>query len=296
MLAETRYAYNGDLAVAYRTLGEGPREIVFVTNWFVSAEAFPEIPSVQPWLEKMATLGRMIFFDQPGTGSSDPVSIDHPPTLEQWTDSITAVLDTVGSKEAALLTIDGSLSTGALFAATHPTRTTALIVMEGYVSAIGDTTTVEGFEALERATVTFGKLWGTGEVQHIMNPEMPWNDEIRMGWAKQERLAASPKMLATLFPLATGIDVTDLLPAIRVPTLVLHHREDPLIVVERGREVARRIPGAKMVEIPGRNIYPFVEPGWRQCFEEISEFLTGVRPEPFEDDRILATVLFTDIV
>ncbi len=296
MLTETRYAYNGDLAVAYRTFGEGPRDIVFVTNWFVSAEAFPEIPSIQPWLERMATLGRMIFFDQPGTGSSDPVSMDAPPMLEQWADSITAVLDTLGSEEAVLLTIDRSLSTGALFAATYPNRTSALIMLEAYISSQMATTNVEGFGDVEQATTTFNSLWGTGELQRIMNPEMPWTDDVRAAWAKQERLAASPKMVTVLFPLNTTIDVKDLLPTIRVPTLVLHHRDDPLITVDRGREVAQRIPGAKMVEIPGRNMYLFVEPGWRQCFEEISEFLTGVRPEPVEDDRVLATVLFTDIV
>src|SRR6516162_1730939 len=120
MPMEPRYALNGDLHVAYRTVGDGPRDIVFVSNWFTNVETLPELPSIQPWLEKMTTLGRIIFFDQPGTGLSDAVSAEALPTLEQWTDSITAVLDAVASDTAVLLAIDGSFATCALFAATHP--------------------------------------------------------------------------------------------------------------------------------------------------------------------------------
>src|SRR5918996_3779268 len=99
MLAETKYASNGDLRIAYRLAGEGPRTLVFVSNWFTNVETFPELPSIQPWLEKMTTLGRVVFFDQPGTGISDPVSLEFPPTLEQWSDCIGAVLDAVSAKE-----------------------------------------------------------------------------------------------------------------------------------------------------------------------------------------------------
>ena len=112
MFSETRYALNGDLRVAYRASGEGPRDIVFVSNWFTTCELFPELPSVQGWVEAMTSLGRLIFFDQPGTGGSDPVTPGALPTLEQWADSITAVLDDLGSSEAVLVTIDGALATG----------------------------------------------------------------------------------------------------------------------------------------------------------------------------------------
>ena len=132
MFSETRYALNGDLRVAYRTSREGPRDIVFVSNWFTNCEVFPELPSLQGWVEAMTSLGRLIFFDQPGTGASDPVTPGALPTLEQWADSITAVLDDLGSREAVLLAVDGALATAALFAATHPSRTTALVVLEGY--------------------------------------------------------------------------------------------------------------------------------------------------------------------
>ena len=134
MFSETRYALNGDLRVAYRTTREGPRDIVFVSPT-TNCEVFPELPSLQGWIEAMTSLGRLIFFDQPGTGASDPVTPRALPTLEQWADSITAVLDDLGSREAVLLAIDGAVATAALFAATHPSRTTALVVIEGYADA-----------------------------------------------------------------------------------------------------------------------------------------------------------------
>src|ERR1700758_2847875 len=132
MFSETRYALNGDLRVAYRASREGPRDIVFVSNWFTCCEIVPELPSFRGWIEAVTSLGRLIFFDQPGTGASDPVTPGALPTLEQWADSITAVLDDLGSREAVLLASIGALATGALFAATYPSRTTALVVLEGY--------------------------------------------------------------------------------------------------------------------------------------------------------------------
>ena len=137
-------------------------------------------------------------------------------------------------------------------------------------------------------------MWGTGEFHHLLNPDMPWNEEIRASWARMERLAASPATAALMMPLVTEVDVRALLPAIRVPTLVVHHADDPVIPPEWGKYVADHIPGAKYVELPGRNMYHFVEP-WRPSFQEISEFLTGHQAD-VADDRVLATVLFTDIV
>jgi pimeloyl-ACP methyl ester carboxylesterase len=132
VFSETRYAKNGDLRVAYRTSREGPRDIVFVPNWFTCCEHLPELPSFQGWIEAMTSLGRLIFFDQPGTGASDPVSPGALLTLKQWADSITAVLDDLGSREAVLLAVDGAFAPAALFAATYPFRTTALVALEGH--------------------------------------------------------------------------------------------------------------------------------------------------------------------
>jgi class 3 adenylate cyclase len=147
---------------------------------------------------------------------------------------------------------------------------------------------------LEEVLASWVAMWGTGEFQRVTNPDMPWNEEIRATWARQERLAASPGTIALMLPLVAELNVRAVLPAIRVPTLVLQHANDPFILPAWGKYVADHISGAKYVELPGRNMYHFVEP-WRASFQEIHEFLTGHQAE-VADDRVLATVLFTDIV
>jgi class 3 adenylate cyclase len=291
VFSEARYAMNGDLRVAYRASPPGARDIVFVPNWFTCCEHFPELPSLQGWIGAVTSLGRLIFFDQPGTGASDPVVPGAMPTLEQWADSITAVLDDLGSREAVLVAISGALAPAALFAATHPSRTTALVALECYVDPLAERTDATD---LKRVIASGTALWGTGEHNHVINPDMPWNEEIRATWARMERLAASPAALAYVMPLVSEVDVRAVLPTIRAPALVLHHSDDPIIPPAQGRSVADSIPGAKYVELPGRNTYHFVEP-WRASFQEIAEFLTGEQPE-VADDRVLATILFTDIV
>jgi class 3 adenylate cyclase/pimeloyl-ACP methyl ester carboxylesterase len=238
----------------------------------------------------MTSLGRIILFDHPGSGLSDPVTPGALPTVEQWADSITAVLDDLDSREAVILcSVFNAFAPGALFAATHPSRTTALIALEGYA----DTATVE------RARETVAEsaaMWGTGEVEHFLNPDMPWNEEIRAAWARHERIAASPAMVDMMMPLMTDLDVRAVLPTIRVPTLVMQNTDHPLHATwgHTRKYIADHIPGAKYVELPGRNFYHFVEP-WRDSFQVIAEFLTGQQAE-VADDRVLATVLFTDIV
>jgi class 3 adenylate cyclase/pimeloyl-ACP methyl ester carboxylesterase len=290
VFSETRYAMNGDLRVAYRASAEGERDIVFVPNWFTCCDLLPELPSAQGWVEAMTSLGRLIFFDQPGSGASDPVTPGALPTLEQWADSITAVLDDLGSSEAVLVATVGAFATAALFAATYPSRTTALVALEGYA----DTDTDVDFDT-EAWFAYIVATWGTGEYVHLINPDMPWNEEIRAGWARHDRLAASPSTAAMFLPLVSELDIRAVLPMIRVPTLIVQHTNDPILPPARGKYIADRLPSAKYVELPGRNVYHFVEPGWRASFREIAEFLTGQQAE-VADDRVLATVLFTDIV
>ena len=205
----------------------------------------------------MTSLGRLIFFDQPGTGVSDPFMSGALPTLEQWADSITAVLDDLGSREAVLVAGVGAVATGVLFAATYPSRTAGLVVLEGYADPMAERTEGPTAEEMTAATVA---MWGTGEIQHVLNPDMPWNEEIRATWARYERLAASPGTVALTMPLLAEMDVRELLPTVRVPTLVLHHTDDPFIPPAGGKYVADHISGAKYVELPGRNVLHFVEP------------------------------------
>ncbi len=170
-------------------------------------------------------------------------------------------------------------------------RTTALVVLKGYADAKVERP--DGLKQEEFIATAVG-MWGTGEFQHALNPDMPWNEEIRAAWARQERLAASPRTLALMMPLASELDVRAVLPTIRVPTLVIQHAADVVFLPAWGKDVADHIPGAKYVEVPGRNAVHFVEP-WRSSFQEIAEFLTGQQPD-VPDDRVLATVMFTDIV
>jgi class 3 adenylate cyclase/pimeloyl-ACP methyl ester carboxylesterase len=285
VFSETRYALNGDLRVAYRASREGPRDIVFVSPPFTNCEVFPELPSIQGWFEAMTSLGRLIFFDHPGMGVSDPAT----PTLELWADSITAVLDDLGSSEAVLVAASSAFPESALFAATYPSRTTALIVLEA--DPLAERT--EGYAPAELTAAAIA-MWGTGQLAHFGNPDMPWNEEIRATWARHERLAATPGTFARMRALLDAMDVRALLPTVRVPTLVLHHSDDAFVPPVWGKEVADSIPGAKYVELPGRNIFHFVEP-WRDSFQEIAQFLTGQQSD-VADDRVLATLLFTDIV
>jgi class 3 adenylate cyclase len=246
-----------------------------------------EVPSTQGWIEAMASLGRLIFFDQPGTGASDPVTAGALPTLEQWADSITAVLDDLGSSEAVLVASNAAFAAAALFAATHPSRTTALVVLDGYADADGTRLVrneIEGAIA----------MWGSGELQHLVNPDMPWNEEIRAAWARLERLAVSPTTLDLVGPLMSELDVRAVLPTVRVPTLVIQHSDSPFVPPAKGKYIAEHIPDAKYVQVPGRNWHHIVEP-WRDSFREIAGFLTGQQVD-LADDRVLATVLFTDIV
>ena len=223
MFSETRYAFNGNLRVAYRASAEGPRDIVFVPMWASNCDVMPELPLMQGWVEAMTSLGRLIFFDQPGTGASDPVTLGELPNLEQWADSITAVLDDLGSTQAVLLACAAAFAPAALFAATHPSRTTGLVVLEGYADA-GGTSNVQ-----DETKVAMVRTWGSGKIQRLMNPDMPWNEEIRTTWARHDRLAASPRTVAFMFPLISEVDVRAVLPTVRVPTLVVHHTDDPFI-------------------------------------------------------------------
>src|SRR3954465_3379735 len=178
---------NGDLRVADRTSGERPRAIAFVPNWMTCCDILPDLPSLRGWVEAMTSLGRLIFFDQPGTGASDPVTAGALPTLEQWADSLTAVLDDLDSREAVLVAGVGAMATGALFAATHPSRTTALVALEVYADPMSQR---KDGPALEEILAAMVGAWGTGEFTHLLNPDMPWNEEIRATSARLERLAA----------------------------------------------------------------------------------------------------------
>ncbi len=177
------------------------------------------------------------------------------------------MLDDLESGEAVLVAIDGTFPESALFAAAYPSRTAALVALEGYADPLAEH--IEG-STPEEVTAAAVAMWGTGEFAHPANPDMPWNEEIRATWARYERLAASPGTFARMK--VAGMDVRALLPAVRVSTLVLHHTDDPLFPPEWGKDVADRIPGAKYVELPGRNVF--------HLRRTVASVVSGDRPIP----------------
>lgn len=285
---------NGELAVAYRTFGESPPDIVWVGNWFTNVETLPETPHIREWLERITRVGRLILFDQPGTGASDPVSLDRLPSLELWVDSTRVVLDALEIERAHIMAIDGAFGTAALFAATYPSRTASLVSPEGWARMrwAEDYPAGRTDEELQTMAEGFAQLWGTGGAQMMMNPELEWDDQALASWGRHERLAASPGVVKHSLQLSMNQDVRHVLPTIRVPTLVLQHTDDALVVPEFGRYIAEHVPNAKYVELPGKNMYLIDQ----AAVDEISEFITGERAAHAPEDRVLATVLFTDIV
>ncbi|MFY9588931.1 MAG: adenylate/guanylate cyclase domain-containing protein [Actinomycetota bacterium] len=297
-IPETQFTKNGDLAIGYQVLGDGPRDVLVMPNFFTNVEMDWEIPEIRRWYEYVATFARIIRFDQPGTGVSDPISLDSPPTLEQWVDSARVVLDACESSEAVIAAgAIGSFGPAALFAATYPARASAFFSAEGFARlrwaedyAFG--TTRDVFAQMISGLTA---LWGTGEVQHTMNWDMTWNEEVRLRWARYERQAASPRIARQMIEFVTELDVRHVLPLIRCPTLVVHHADDQLFPVEHAHYLAEHIPDAKLVVLPGRNAYPLFD-NWREVVNVLREFVTGTREDAPDDDRVLATVLFTDIV
>jgi class 3 adenylate cyclase/pimeloyl-ACP methyl ester carboxylesterase len=286
---ETRYAKSGDVHIAYQVLGGGPLDLVFVPGAITNLDLLWENPRQVRFNVRLAAFSRLIRFDKRGTGLSDRSS--GIATLEERMDDVRAVMDAVGSQRAAVL---GSSEGGAmaiLFAATYPERTRALVLYATFAQYPG---LVRAPGQLEAAIARIERNWGTGDSLRRMAPSLAHDRDAMRAWARFERLSASPATLIALRQMNWDIDIRHVLPVIRVPTLVLHRSGDLAISVEAGRYLGEHIPGAKYVELPGSDHFPFAGDSER-LVDEIEEFLTGSRSEA-EPDRVLVTVLFTDIV
>ncbi|WP_439358824.1 alpha/beta fold hydrolase [Bradyrhizobium sp. DASA03007] len=289
MVPKTRYAKSGDIKIAYQVVGDGPFDLVFVPGFISNLDvAWDEPHRARVWT-RLAAFSRLIMFDKRGTGLSDrTVGV---PTLEERMDDVRAVMDSVGSRQAALFGISEGGAMSVLFAATYPERTRALALYGAYGhfrSWVLPPDRIEG--ALERME----KAWGTGESLALFAPSVAADENFRQSWARFERLGASPSAVVALMRMNSEIDVRPILPSIRVPTLILHRQGDVRVNVEAGRFMAEKIPNAKYVELQGNDHLLWT--GDTDCvLDEVEEFLTGSR-SAVEADRVLATVLFTDIV
>ena len=296
MKPETRYARSGDVNIAYQVVGEGPRDLVLIPGWVSNIEVCWEDPRMAAYLTRLASFSRLIVFDKRGTGLSDRVPVTDMPSLETRMDDVRAVMDAVRSPRAALL---GSSEGGpmcALFAATYPERTTALIMMGSFARRTWAPDypwgpTRDEWDRFIEASV---RDWGTAVGLDARAPSLAGDPIFRDWWARFLRLGASPTAAQALFQMNRDIDIRHVLPTIQVPTLILHRRGDRAVPGGGSRYMAEKIPGATYRELDGDDHLPFTG-DVDGLLDEIEEFLTGVRRGP-EPDRVLATILFTDIV
>ncbi|MBI3457486.1 MAG: adenylate/guanylate cyclase domain-containing protein [Candidatus Rokubacteria bacterium] len=292
---ETQYAKSGDFHIAYQAIGQGPPDLVFMHGWISHIEHMWEEPRMARFLHRLVSFSRLILLDKRGTGLSDPVPLDRLPTLEERIDDVRAVMDAVRSERAALLGTSEAGALSLLFAATHPSRTAALVLLNSYARLAYAPDYPHGIpvEQAKQLLQAIEEGWGKGVAFEALVASQADNAAMRSWWARYQRLAASPGAAVTLLRSAFETDARSVLPAITVPVLVLHRAGDPFTGPEHGRYVAERIPGARFVELSGVDHLFFAEDVDR-LLAEIQEFLTGAR-EAREPDRVLATVMFTDI-
>ncbi len=291
-----RYRRSGEVNIAYQVVGEGPIDLVFIPGWVSHLEVGWDDPLLTRFLRRLASFSRLILFDKRGTGLSDRVSDHALPTLEERIDDVRAVLDAVGSERAAVVGFSEGGLMSVLFGATHPARTSALVLIGSLAKVVRDETCRWGFlpEEMEALIHLCEEHWGEPVMAEIFAPSMVHDAAYLERFARRLRMAASPGAAIGYIRMNLGVDVRAILPAIRVPTLVLHRVGDRLIGIGAGRDLAARIPGARFVALAGEDHLPWIgdiEP----LVGEIEEFLTGVR-RGAENDRVLATILFTDIV
>jgi pimeloyl-ACP methyl ester carboxylesterase/DNA-binding CsgD family transcriptional regulator len=293
MFTGARYARSGDVNIAYQVVGNGPIDLVVVLGWVSHIAHVWEEPSVARFLEGLASFSRLILLDKRGTGMSDRV---HPlPTLEQRMDDVRAVMDAAGSQRAALMGISEGGVMCALFAATYPERTAALIINGSYPSALRRPGYPWGREpdAYAARIATVHEIWGTGAGMEGYAPSQLSNPEVAAWWGRFCQLSASPRDAEDLLHLNHLIDIRDVLPSIKVPTLIIHAIHDKVAPIEAGRYFAEHIPDARLVELDSIDHWVYFLDADR-VIGEVQEFLTGARTGA-APETMLATVLCTRV-
>ena len=292
---KTQYARNGEVNIAYQVVGDGPIDLAIVPGFISHVDLWWTIPETTAFLRRLASFCRLILFDKRGTGLSDPVA--GLSSLEERMEDLHAVLDAAGSERPALLGVSEGGPMSVLFAATYPDRAAALALYGTFPTVKADRFPPELAERAQRRfaelTALVDEHWGEGLAIEWFAPNLAGSPTMRRTWGLFERAAASPGMVSALLRSLLEIDVTDVLPTLRVPTLVLHRRDDTAIPVESARTLAQLIPDARYVELEGNDHIPWFGDA-DALLDEIEEFLTGCR-HAREPDRALATVLFTDI-
>jgi class 3 adenylate cyclase len=292
---QTRYARSGDLGIAYQVFGEGESDLLVAFPFISHLDLMWENPAFARFMRRLGSFARVILFDRRGVGLSDPT--EGPATLEERMDDVRAVMDAAGSERAALLGMSEGSTMCVLFAATHPERTTALVLcgaMARSTAAPDYPWAAEREAILEAQRELVGPMWGQGATIDIFSPSLADDERAREFQARFERQAASPMRLWIMLQQFLDTDVREVLPLIQAPTLVLHRRGDRAVSYRAARWLAEQIEGSRYVELDGDDHPPWIGDSDRML-DEIEEFLTGVRPRR-PSERVLATVVFTDIV
>jgi class 3 adenylate cyclase len=293
---ETRYVRSEFGNIAYQVVGDGPIDVVFVGDWLNHVEWNWELPRHARFLARLASFSRLIVFDKRGTGMSDPVPLDQLPTLEQWMDDVKTVIDAAGAEQVALVAHAAGGAMAMLFAATYPERVSGLVLLSSFATMRRHDDYPIGLppSLADTALEWLSEGWGTGDTVDVLGPSGAADPELRRWLGRYQRLAASPGAATAMIRWVLSIDVRDVLGAVRVPTLVLKRTDDQFLRSGHGRYLAEHIPSARFIELPGRDYFYFVGDS-DALLDEVQEFLTGVRVAP-KPDRVLATVMFTDIV
>ncbi len=283
-------------SVAYQVVGDGPLDIVFIPDWVTNLEVMREDAGIARFFERLASFGRLILFDKRGTGLSDPVPLGALPTPEQWLEDVVTVLDTIGSDRVAVFGHGEGGWMATLFAATHPNRCSGLILADTCARRVRDEDYPAGIppEVAERYIKGTIDTWGTGKASIVAAPaesRRPGYIELR---GRLERLAMSPAQFAAVYPSTYQMDTRHVLDTLRVPTLVLHRKHNRYMRVDNGRYLAEHIAGAEYVELDG-DAHFFHAGDITTLLDHVQQFLTGTKETP-DHHRVLATVLFTDIV
>ena len=294
MTSQTQYANNDGVNIAYQVHGEGPVDMILVPGWVSHVEFVWEVDMYAAFLKRLASFCRFIMMDRRGTGMSDPA--DNFPTLEQRMEDVRAVMDDVGSEKATIIGISEGGPMSILFAASYPERTNSLILygtfpkyLEAPDYAIGHTQ-----EFIDEFLAGIEKGWGDGVSAQLFGPSMVDDENFMRRWSALERYAVSPGRIEALLRQTLDCDTRDILPVINVPTLVLCRTGDQATPIRFSRYLAENIKGAKFVELAGEDHFPWTG-DVETLLAEVEEFVTGTR-HAYESDRVLATVLFTDIV
>jgi pimeloyl-ACP methyl ester carboxylesterase/class 3 adenylate cyclase len=296
--AETRYARSGDAHIAYQVLGEDGPDLLYLSSGTISIDSIDDEPGFARFHRDLASFSRLIRMDLKGVGLSDPIDPSAPPSLEQWVGDALAVLDAAGSERAALCGVDEGALVAMLTAATHPTRISALILLNAYPRLVRDVDYPQGLPAhvVERfaeSVMPDDGSEGSFADLEVFVPSVASDPRFRQWWQRAGNRGASPATARALTRTRFESDLRPVLPVIQVPTLVVHRKDNRASLVGHGRYLAEHIPGARYVELPGVEHLPYVGDS-DAIVTEIEEFLTGMRR--VESDRVLATIMFCDIV